>query len=179
MRNCHRVLSTAAVLWFASCATSPTLPTGRPSADELAVRALVLDVYAIVSGEQGQARDWDRLRKLFADGGTMHVSMRRGDATVAAKFDVEQFIAMATQNSQREAFFESPLVTRVETFAGVGYAWSSYAARNTKAAEPFARGVNCFTFMKGKDGWRIVMIAWSEETDGDRLPASLLPDAAR
>ncbi len=158
---------------LAACAT----PRAEPTADELAIRAIVDDVYAIVSGDKGEARDWDRLRRHFAPGGAMHVSMRRGGQDAAARFDLEQFIAMATRNSQEQAFYEQPLVTRVEAFAGVAHAWSSYTERRAKDAEPFGRGVNCFSFVKGKDGWRIATIAWSEENDLDKLPASMLPQA--
>ena len=161
-----------AALLLAACAASPR---PAPTADEAAIRAIVDEVYAIVSGDKAQPRDWDRLRQLFVEGGAMHVSMRRGEGAAAASFDLEQFIAMATRNSQQAAFFEEPLVTRVEAFAGVGYAWSSYTEKKARDAEPFGRGVNCFSFVKGKDGWRIVAIAWSEENDRDKLPASMLP----
>jgi len=176
MRRVPLYFATVSTLWLAACAATPTTQPA-PSADELAIRAIVDDVYTIVSGDKGQPRDWDRLRKHFVDGGTMHVSMQRGERVASVKFDVEQFIAMASQNSQQEAFYESPLVTRVETFAGVGYAWSSYTERNAKDAEPFGRGVNCFTFVKGKDGWRIATIAWSEENERNKLPPSMLPAA--
>jgi len=158
-----------------ACTTTPH--AREATADELAIRAIALDVYTIVSGDKGQARDWDRLRKHFVEGGAMHVSMQRGAQTAAAKFDVEQFIAMASQNSQQQAFHEAPLVTHVEAFAGVGYAWSSYTARHQKDGEPFARGVNCFTFVKTRDGWRIATIAWSEENERDKLPKRMLPQA--
>ena len=168
-----RALAFLFVLSAVACTSTPRALASN--ADELALRAIVQDVYAIVSGDKGQPRDWDRLRKHFVEGGTMHVSMQRGERIAAAKFDVEQFIAMANQNSQQQAFYEAPLVTRVEAFSGVGHAWSSYTARSQKDGDPFARGVNCFTFVKTKDGWRIATIAWSEETDTVKLPAELLP----
>lgn len=176
MRCIPFVLATISAFLLAACAAAPATQPA-PSTDDIAIRAIVDDVYAIVSGDKGQPRDWDRLRKHFVEGGTMHVSMQRGERVASAKFDVEQFIAMASQNSQHEAFYESPLVTRVEAFAGVGYAWSSYTERNAKDAEPFGRGVNCFTFVKGKDGWRIATIAWSEENERNKLPSSMLPAA--
>ena len=166
--------SILSALLLCACASAPIVNAPQ-SPDEEAIRHIVNDVYTIVSGDKGQARDWDRLRKHFVEGGSMHISMQRGERVAAAKFDLEQFIAMASQNSQQEAFYESPLVTRIEAFAGVGYAWSSYQSQKSKDAEPFARGVNCFTLVKTKDGWRIATIAWSEESESAKLPADMLP----
>jgi hypothetical protein len=168
--------SILSALLLCACASAP-IANAPQSPDEAAIRHIVNDVYAIVSGDKGQARDWDRLRSHFLKDGAMHVSMQRGDRTAAASFDVEQFIAMASQNSQQEAFYESPLVTRIEAFAGVGYSWSSYQSQKSKDAEPFARGVNCFTFVKTKDGWRIASIAWSEENESAKLPTDMLTPA--
>ena len=58
---------------------------------------------------------------------------------------------------------------------GVRKTWTSYTARRQQYAEPFARGVNCFTLVKTKDGWRIATIAWSEESESAKLPADMLP----
>jgi hypothetical protein len=60
---------------------------------------------------------------------------------------------------------------------GVRRTWTSYTARRQQDAEPFARGVNCFTFVKTKDGWRIASIAWSEENESAKLPADMLTPA--
>ena len=173
-----RTIAFATSLALAACAApskSPSPAAAVADADRDAILRITTDVYAIVSGAKGQARDWDRLRGHFVDGGRMLVSMQLPTGRYGAStFSVEEFVAMGTANSEQRGFVEAPMVTRIETFGGVGHAFSSYTARETAGAVPFARGVNSFQFVLTAKGWRIASIAWSEETKTLPLPLDLV-----
>ncbi len=169
----YRMLLLFAVLCLAGCASVSTTDQS-PTADEVAVRATVNEIYTIVSGEKGVPRHWDRLKELMMPSAYLAISGRAKDGSTRSRtFSVDDFIKGATANSQQESFFESPLVTRVEIFGGVATAFSSYASRRVLGGEPFARGVNAFTLVKTPQGWRICVIAWSEESTGVALPGAL------
>jgi hypothetical protein len=146
---------------------------------ERAVRELVAQVYATVSGDRGAERDWQRFEQMFVAGGTLVVAAQGKDGAPRHRvLTPAEFAQAAAANSRQQAFYEAPMVTRVEVFGGVAQVWSSYTARSAPAAAPFARGVNTFTLVRTQSGWRIVTIAWSEEAPGCALPADLVVDQA-
>jgi hypothetical protein len=167
----HRLLTLVPALALASCATSPIPPGMTAGAEEAAIRAVVDDVYIIVSGARGEDRPWDRLAGHFLDGAQLTASRAIGDGQFGIRsFTPEQFIANARGSSEQRAFDESPLVTRILQFQGVAVAISSYEARVGEDVEPTFRGVNTFQLVKTPDGWKIASIAWSDENDEVRLP---------
>ncbi len=165
------------LLALAACASTQPVGDAARAEAERAVRDVVDVVYATVSGGRGEARDWARLEGLFVPGGTLVVAARGKDGAPRHRvLTPAEFVQSADANSKQQAFYEAPMVTRVEVFGGVAQVWSSYTARPSPDAPPFARGVNTFTLVRTADGWRIVTIAWSEEAPGWALPADLVVD---
>lgn len=158
----------------ASCAGTRGAASNRPDNDEAAVRAAVDTLYAVVSGEKGVPRPWERLKELFVPEGYFCISgVGRDGAPRSRTFSVDAFVEGASRNAAEESFYERPMVTRVEVFGGVANVWSSYASSRARNGEPFARGVNAFTLIKTAEGWRFCVVAWSEESPGVSLPGEL------
>ena len=167
----HRLAVTALLFALSAC-VSPSIPPGMEDGVEIAsIRAVVDDVYAIVSGHQGEARPWDRLESHFAPDARLTASRTTANGSHEIRsFSPSEFVANARRSSERRAFHESPLVTRVLQFQGVGVAISSYEARVGEDVDPTFRGVNVFQLVRTSDGWKIASIAWSDEDAQVQLP---------
>src|SRR5262245_49828004 len=80
-------------------------PAARPD-DVASIDSILAALYDVISGPKGQARDWDRMRSLFVPSARLMVCVPNREAPPKAAlrvFTVEEFIAAATQSSQRQA----------------------------------------------------------------------------
>ena len=149
-----------------------------PGADS--IRALISEVYAVISGPAGQERDWDRMRSLFAPNARLSAMVpRRQNDTISTPhpsmviMSVEDWIRNSGPFLLREGFFETELYNEIERYGNVAHVWSTYDSRTGSAdAEPFDRGINSFQLVYGDGRWWVWNILWHSERAG----AGTIPD---
>jgi hypothetical protein len=76
----------------------------------------------------------------------------------------------AGANFEKNAFYESEVARRVETFGNIAHVFSTYESRRAPGEKPFARGINSFQLVKTAAGWKVMTILWDSERDGNPLP---------
>jgi hypothetical protein len=144
------------------------------SADVATSEAVVAALYDVISGPIGKARDWDRLRSLFAPGARMLVR-RAGAPGAGVALSVEDYIARVSVPFERDGFFETELARRTETYGQLAQVWSTYVSRRTpQDAQPFQRGINSITLTSDGTRWWIVNLVWQAESDKQPLPERYL-----
>ena len=79
------------------------------------------------------------------------------------------FAALAATFSQH-GFFESALVSRVQTFGNIAHVFCSYESRNAPGEAPFARGINSIELAFDGKRWWVASILWDEERPDNPLP---------
>ncbi len=159
-------------LFVSSCQNAPPRTRVTDADAEQQVRALTDELCAIVSGDQGAPRDWDRFEQLFLPDARLTVARPAPDGSTRLRsFTPSQFVAMARRSSQQQGFYELPMVTQVMQFGAVAVAFSSYVARTEPAGEAIFSGVNAYLLVATDTGWRIASLAWADEHDDLRLPA--------
>jgi hypothetical protein len=155
-----------------------TAVTANPAdpADVASVDALMAAVYAVISGPAGQARDWNRMRSLFAPGARLVPTGRRTDGTALMRnWTVEDYISTAGPNLERDGFFERELGRKVQRYGNIVHVLSAYDSKRKATDEkPFARGVNSFQLWFDGTRWWVVTIFWEGETPANPLPSDLL-----
>jgi hypothetical protein len=183
-RTLHRrtLLQTAATTGIAVAFGRTALaddPPARPPAakpeDVASIDAILAALYDVISGPKGQARDWDRMRSLFVPSACLMVCVPNRDAPPKAAlrvFTVEEFIAAATQSSQRQAFYEREVARKTERFGHIAHVFSTYEARTEPGedAEPIARGINSFQLFWDESRWHVVTIYWDTEAPDRPIP---------
>jgi hypothetical protein len=151
-------------------------PAAR-SADVSSMDAIVAALYDVISGPAGQARDWDRMRSVFAPGGRLipSVAGERGGAT-ARVLDVDGYIERVRPTFERNGFFEREVARKTEAFGNIAHLFSTYESRHAPSDDaPFARGINSIQLLKDGDRWWVVTVFWDAERPGNALPAQYLP----
>ncbi len=157
-------------------ASAPPVNAAAP-ADVVSPEAIVAALYDVISGDAGQARDWDRFRSLFhptarlAPAGTD----REGRGVVRAATPAE-YIARSEPFLLREGFHEREIARRSERFGRIMHVWSTYETLHSLSdPAPFARGINSIQMFHDGARWWILSIYWQAETPEAPIPADYLP----
>ena len=135
-------------------------------------------VYAVISGPAG-TRDWARFHSLFAQGARLipvRATPEGADPSVMTPAEYEK---RAAANFEKNAFYETEVVHRVETFGNIAHVFSTYESRRAPGEKPFARGINSFQLVKTAGGWKIMTILWDTEREGNPLPEKYLSSPSR
>ena len=163
----------------AATPASEAPPAPAPAPEDVASSdAIVAAVYAVISGDAGVPRDWDRFRSLFHPSGRLVPIGKppEGPATLRT-LTPDEYIARAEPALMR-GFHEREIARRVDHFGGLTHVFSTYDSRHTVAdPEPFARGINSIQLFDDGQRWWIVSIYWQSETPAFPLPADYLPPA--
>ena len=142
-------------------------------ADTDSMDSVVHAVYDVISGPAG-VRDWARFRALFADGARL-ISIRvTPDGASPNVMTPDDFAKRMGANSEKNAFFESEIAHRVETFGNIAHVFSTYESRRAPGEKPFARGINSFQLVKDGRAWKVMTILWDAEREGTPLPEKYL-----
>ncbi len=150
-----------------------------PGADS--IRALIRDVYDVISGPAGQQRDWERMRSLFAPHARLSAmvprlhpdSMRAGPRPSMVIMSVEDWIRNSGPFLLAEGFFEVEVYNEIERYGNVAHVWSTYDSRTgSPDSAPIDRGINSFQLVHTNGRWWVWNILWHSERAG----AGTIPD---
>jgi hypothetical protein len=156
-------------------ATAPA-SAARP-ADVETIDGIVAALYDVISGTAGQARDWNRMRSLFAPEGRLMAVGPRPDGSFALRtMTVDDYIARNSKAFATMGFFEREAARSTELFGQVAHVFSTYESRHAGAdAKPFQRGINSVQLVNDGKRWWIVNLVWRAEDDKLPLPERYLP----
>jgi hypothetical protein len=130
-------------------------------------------VYGVISGPAG-TRDWARFRSLFAEGGRLIAIRTVAGVSTPAVMTPDEYAQRAGANFEKNAFYESEVARRVETFGNIAHVFSTYESRRAPNEKPFARGINSFQFVRDANGWKVITILWDSEREGNPMPEKYL-----
>ena len=153
-------------------ATAEAAPPEADPADVESVDAIIAATYDVISGDKGEARDWDRFRSLFhPELGRLTPLRASGDSWNALSMTPAAYAEQGARWTANTAFYEREIARRSETFGGLCHVWSTYEGFNAKSADaPFVRGINSIQLMNDGERWWILTIAWDAERDDQKLP---------
>lgn len=144
-------------------------------ADVESIDAIIGAVYDVISGEAGEARDWDRMRSLFIPEARLMPSGRGQDGTHRyAVWSTDEYIERAGPQLEANGFFETEAHRVTERWADIAHVFSTYnsyrTAADMEAGTTFQRGINSFQLIFDGERWWIVSIMW--EAEGPDRPIS-------
>jgi hypothetical protein len=155
----------------------PATATANPAyaADVASADAILAALYAVISGDAGEARDWDRFRNLFHSSARLMPTGTRDGVGVLTPLTPQDYVDRAGPNLVRDGFHEREIARRTETFGAVTHVWSTYEARRAQTdAQPFLRGINSIQLFNDGTRWWVVSVYWQAETPTLPIPAEYL-----
>lgn len=144
------------------------------SADHESMDAILEVLYEVISGPQGQARDWDRFRALFVEGARLMPTGVNPETGIAGMriWSPDDYIEMAGARLMEMGFFEQEIHRVTEQYGPIVHVFSTYESRRAADdPEPFVRGINSIQLLNDGQRWWIVSIYWSGETPANPLPS--------
>jgi hypothetical protein len=134
-------------------------------------------LYGVISGEKGEARDWDLFRFLFHPDAKLIPSGKNKEGVIGARFmTADGYVNSSGNYLVENGFFETEIHREVDTFGNITQVFSTYESfRSASDTEPFMRGINSIQLLNAGDRWYIINIYWTQEKEDNPIPAQYLP----
>ena len=138
--------------------------------DVKSVDAVIGAVYAVISGDPGQARDWNRFRNLFKPE-TRLIPTRKNESgeLIIRAMSPEEYIELFSSRVST-GFFEKELHRVSESYGTVTHAFSTYETKEKKDGPVTNRGINSIQLFYDGQRYYIITIFWCAESMGFPLP---------
>lgn len=162
-------------------AEEPAPAGAADPADVESIDAIMTAVYDVISGAQGEARDWDRFRSLFIPEARLIPSGRTQQGEHGYQvLTPQQYVDGPGNWLVENGFFETEEHRVVERWADIAHVFSTYnsyrTAADMEAGNHFMRGINSFQLMFDGDRWWVVTIMWEGEAPDRPIPEQYLSD---
>jgi len=134
-------------------------------------------LYAVISGEKGEARDWELMKYLFHPDAKLIPSDKNKEGNIGARFmTVDDYIASSGKWLVENGFFEKEIHRTTNTFGNITQVFSTYESFRSEADNiPFARGINSIQLLNDGKRWWIINIYWTQEILENPIPDEYLP----
>ena len=134
-------------------------------------------LYAVISGEKGEERDWDLFLFLFKPEAKLIPSGKNREGVVGARYmSADDYVTNSGKWLVENGFFEKEIHRTVDTFGNITQVFSTYESFRSEADEkPFARGINSIQLLNDGNRWWIINIYWMAETEEFPIPGQYLP----
>ena len=153
------------------CIPSQAQETSKDIKSIDGITNLMLD---ILSGPQGEKRDWELYKSLFSEGATMHIVNPNAPIGKQMKtIPIDEFVEKYSAAYSRDGFFEEATGLVVNEFNGVANAFQSFYCKNLIGTYE-NRGVNTYQLIFADDRWWITNIAFANETEESKVPKKYL-----
>ena len=137
------------------------------------IAAVVTELYTLISGPAGFARDWKRQSELFLPGARMiRTSVDAEGRPQALAMTVEDYPDNFRQKIGDNAFYEAQTHCITEVFGNIAHAFSAYEAwADAERTRVIKRGINSIQFYNDGQSWKVVNMIWDDERPGLTMPA--------
>ena len=140
------------------------------SKDVKSVDAIIATLYDVISGEAGQARDWNRFKNLFTADAKL-IPTRKNDAgkLIYRVMTPDEYVQMFTSRIAT-GFFERELHRTSDDFGTVVHAFSTYETKEKKDGPVTNRGINSIQIFYDGTRYYVMNVFWCAESMGFALP---------
>ena len=134
-------------------------------------------LYAVISGEKGEARDWELFNYLFHPEAKLIPSGKAKGGIYKARFmSPDDYIKASGQWLVDNGFFEKEIHRTENTFGNITQIFSTYEAFKSETdTEPFMRGINSIQLLNDGKRWWVINIYWTQESKENPIPKAYLP----
>ena len=140
--------------------------------DVESIDAIITAVYDAISGDAGEARNWDRFNSLFVADASLSLVAASAEGFTRHVTNPQTYVVTSGPILERDGFHEEEIHRVTEQYGQIAHVFSTYTSkRNEQDVEPFARGINSFQLMYDGSRWWVVSIYWQSETEQNPIPA--------
>ncbi len=138
---------------------------------------LVAALYDVISGPAGEARDWDRMRYLFAPHARLSAVYRSGEGNVNyVTLTVDEYIERNGGYFEKNGFYEKELFRVTQEYDNLFHLMSTYLTLERPEGPVTRRGINSIQVARYDGRFWIVSIFWNPETPEHPIPEAYTPE---
>jgi len=133
----------------------------------------------LISGEVGEARDWDSFRTLFTPTAQM-VFLNPGapKGKQIRSIGISEFIRNVGPLYARDGFEEYKIGLTINEFNGIANVFQSFYCKNLKGTYE-EKGINSYQLVFADDRWWIANTTFTNETFAEKIPEEYLFSSGR
>lgn len=134
-------------------------------------------LYAVISGEKGEARDWELFKYLFRPEAKLIPSGKNRKGEIVARYITPQdYINSSGKSLVDNGFFEKETARTVHEFGNIAQVFTTYEAfRSESDAKPFMTGINSVQMLYDNNRWWIVNVYWQQASKEHPIPEQFSP----
>ncbi|MEX0608944.1 MAG: hypothetical protein WD016_04905 [Balneolaceae bacterium] len=142
------------------------------SKDVETIDGVIEALYASISGEKGEERDWNRFRNLVLPEARLIPTGRNSNGELRyTVYSPEEFIENTNSYFVENGFYEYEIHRDTQNYGHVVHLFSTYASKHSEHdAEPFNKGINSIQLFNDGERWWVVTIYWSHESKENPIP---------
>lgn len=133
---------------------------------------IVTTLYAVISGEKGEARNWELFHYLNTDGTQMIPTGEAKSGAYRLRYiKPEDYVKNSGKWLIENGFFEQEIHREVHQFGNIAQVFSTYECYHSKTdKKPFMRGINSIQLLYDNQRWWVVNIFWAQESEQNPIP---------
>lgn len=177
MRKVIKLFGCIVVIYFGSSCTNPKKTNNEKYLKNVqTVESTIETLYSVISGEEGETRDWELFEYLFHENGRLINYQPNKDGIWETRFrSPEEYVKTSGKYFEGKGFYEKQIAIEIDSFGKIAVVRSIYESYNSKFDEkPFMRGYNSFQMLYHEDRWWIVTNYWLRETEPWSIPEEYL-----
>lgn len=134
--------------------------------------ATIQTLYSVISGEKGEARNWELFKFLFHKDAKLIPSGNNRQGVLGVRYlTPDEYIETSGKWLLENGFFEKEIGRRTEQFGNIAHIFSTYESfKSAKDTKPFMRGINSIQLLNDGKRWWILNIFWQGETTKQKIP---------
>ena len=140
------------------------------------IDSTIKTLYSVISGEKGEARNWELFKYLFHKDAKLIPSGTNRLGKTGARFMTPQgYIDTSGKWLVENGFFEKEIGRKTEQFGNIAHVFSTYESfRSEKETKPFMRGINSIQLLYDGTRWWILNVYWQQENEKQPIPKKYL-----
>lgn len=142
------------------------------STSVLTLDSTINTLYAVISGEKGEKRNWKQFKFLFKPDAKLIPSGKDKVGDYRVRYMTpDDYIKSSGKWLVENGFFEKEIHRKVDTFGNITQVFSTYESFHSASDDtPFMRGINSIQLLNDGIRWWVINIYWAQESDENPIP---------
>ncbi len=136
------------------------MSASKSATDVATTDSILRATYEVISGPQGQPRDWQRFRALYHPNARL-MPLIGGEKPHVRVLTPEQYIERVEPIFAKESFYERETSRETVTIGRFAHVLSHYESLRAPNEPPFETGTNSIQLFFDDQRWWILSVLWN------------------
>jgi hypothetical protein len=147
------------------------------SSNVSSIDSIVTSIYEVVSGEEGENRDWDLHRTIFHPEAQIVTNYLNDHGEYQIDFyDFEDYVNNYSDYFKNNNNFEVDVNRKIEIFGNLAHVFSTFESyKNAEDSTPYRLGTASIQLYNDGDRRYVLNMYYKTESENDKVPNKYIP----